>query len=305
MPVFSSFAADRDTGSCQSERVLWPSGNIALSLGLLVLALPVIVEMAREEWITDQGSQGPIMLFLGLWLMMREWPLRGFRPDDRISRQSATIIALALIVDLAVYVAARMAGQIWLSWMTVILAGVWALYHHSGSAGLSRLWFPILFLALLASPPGLVSGPLVGRLNTWLAHLAVLVFSNAGVEATSSGSIIYVGPYEMLMTDACAGMGSLLSLFAIGMLYLRLRHGNNWRYMAIVAPFLLMVAIFANLGRVMLLMLVTLTLGDRAAQGWFHPMAGLILFAIALITLICLDAVLVPWRRLLERRLRD
>lgn len=264
--------------------------DLAMAIGLAALAIPVLVDLARDEWITDQGSQGPIMLVLGLWLIARDW-----RPSAEV--QGVTTHALlALVPVLAIYVLTRITGQQWLAWMMVMACVTLACVVRGGWTDAGRRALAIAFLALLAPPPGFIAGPLVDWLNPAIAAAAVSLFRIAGVEAASSGTMIYVGPYEMQMTDACAGMGSLISLFAICVLYLSLRHGGVWRYMLAIAPLLAAVAVFANLLRVVLLMLVTLRLGDRAAQGWFHPMAGLILFAGALSALIALDAVLSPMR---------
>lgn len=268
------------------------AADIVLTVGAAILAVPVLVQAAQEEWITDQGSQGPIMLMLGLWLLFREWP-----GACSAHRNPGVAWWATMLATLAAYVFARVTGQLWLSWVGVIAAVSLALAARIGPGGVRRLWAPIAFLVLLIPPPGLFSGPLIAALNPKVVEIAVGLFRNAGVEAANAGTMIYLGPYEMHMADACAGMGSLLSLFALGMLYLYLRHGGVWRYFLAIAPLVVVIALAANLARILLLMLVTLTLGDGVAQGWFHPVAGLILFALALAMLIAIDALLAPLRR--------
>lgn len=271
------------------------AADIAILMGLLILALPVLIDLAREEWITEQGSQGPIMFALGLWLLAREWP------GGAAVRAEGWRAPAGLALILPAYVFSRVTGQLWLSWMCVMAAGALAIAARSGFARVRDLWFPLLFLILLVPPPGLLAGPLTDWLNLTLASLAVAVFRIFGTDAASGGAMIYLGPYEMQLIDACAGMGSLLSLFAMGMLYIRLRHRSNWRYALAMAPFIVIAAIVANFARIVLLLLVTLVFGDGAAQGWFHPMAGLILFTLALLAVIGLDAILAPLRVRLDR----
>lgn len=268
----------------------------ALAIGLAIMAIPVLAELARNEWITDQGSQGPIMLVLGLWLAAREWPRRSVP-----ARNAGLSFWRWLVPVLLSYVGARVTGQLWLAWVSVIACAALALRLQGGMDAVRKAGFALLFLALLVPPPGLLTGPVIDRLNPWLAEIAIGWFRAAGVEAASSGTMLYLGPYEMQITDACAGMGSLLSLVAIGLLYLHLRYPGQLGYALALVPLLIVIAIVANLLRIALLMLVTLMWGDGAAQGWFHPMAGLILFALALGGLILLDALLAPVRARLDR----
>ena len=268
-----------------------------MGIGVSIMAAPVIVDLARNEWITDQGSQGPIMLVLGLWLAAREWP----RARDA-AEGGRPVFLPGLAVALAAYLGARVTGQLWLAWISVVAAAAIAVHLRGGMGAVRKLAFALLFLALLVPPPGLLTGPLIDRLNPLLAQTAIGWFRAMGVEAASSGTMLYLGPYEMQITDACAGMGSLLSLVAIGLLYLHLRYPERPGYALALIPLLIVAAVTANLCRIALLMLVTLTLGDGAAQGWFHPMAGLILFALALGLLIAGDALLSPIRRWIGAR---
>jgi exosortase/archaeosortase family protein len=58
---------------------------------------------------------------------------------------------------------------------------------------------------------------------------------------------------------------------------------------------------FSNFVRVIVLILVTYYLGEAAAQGFLHDMAGLLLFAVALLTIFGIDKLATPiidsWRR--------
>ena len=58
------------------------------------------------------------------------------------------------------------------------------------------------------------------------------------------------------------------------------------------------VAMFANLVRILILILVTYHFGEAAAQGFLHNFAGLVMFSTALLTIFALDSVIEPiWNR--------
>ncbi len=52
------------------------------------------------------------------------------------------------------------------------------------------------------------------------------------------------------------------------------------------------IAFCANIGRVMILVLVTYYYGDAAGQGFVHGFAGMVLFMIALMLMLALDKLL-------------
>ena len=96
---------------------------------------------------------------------------------------------------------------------------------------------------------------------------------------------------------ACAGMNSIISLTALGLFYTYIRHSANWRYMALLVLFILPVAVFANLVRVLLLLLITYHFGEAAGQGFVHELAGLTMFLTALIGIFAVDKLASPLRR--------
>ncbi|MGC6401666.1 exosortase [Sphingomonas sp. FW199] len=255
--------------------------------GIALMALPLLIEQATGAWRTDQGGHGPFLLLLGLWLLGRHMP--GPRQPPRTVWPAGAALAVTLIV----YLLARLAAIEWVAWVAMIAAAALVTWLLGGTVLLRRIAFPLLFLALLLPPPGLVSAPMILALSLALADLAARIFWLAGVDAASSQSMIYLGPYELHVADACAGMGSLVGLSAIGMLYLHLRHGGDWRQCWIMVPVIVPIAVVANLLRILTLMVVTLWLGDCVAQSWVHPAAGLILFGFAIAMLVALDRLIV------------
>jgi exosortase/archaeosortase family protein len=51
---------------------------------------------------------------------------------------------------------------------------------------------------------------------------------------------------------------------------------------------------FSNFVRVIVLVLVTYYLGEAAAQGFVHDFAGLLMFAVALLTIFAIDQAATP-----------
>lgn len=103
-----------------------------------------------------------------------------------------------------------------------------------------------------------------------------------------------IGPYQLLVADACSGLHSMFSLTAMGLLYLYLylMEHKSWLRNGILIASILPIAYAANLVRVTVLVLVTYHFGDEAGQGFIHDSAGIVLFVVALLFLFALDSLL-------------
>jgi exosortase/archaeosortase family protein len=104
--------------------------------------------------------------------------------------------------------------------------------------------------------------------------------------------MLNVGQYRLMVADACAGLHTLLSLEAMGLLYLHLvKHDLLFRNITLTA-LIIPISFIANVIRVIVLVLVTYYYGDSAGQGFVHGFAGILLFVVALSLIILIDALL-------------
>ena len=78
----------------------------------------------------------------------------------------------------------------------------------------------------------------------------------------------------------------------MGLLYLYLMQRTSVARNLIIMAAILPIAFFANVVRVMVLILVTYHLGDEAGQGFLHGFAGIMLFVVGLLFLFLLDGLL-------------
>jgi exosortase len=113
-----------------------------------------------------------------------------------------------------------------------------------------------------------------------------------GYPIARSGVILQIGQYQLLVANACAGLHTLISLEALGLLYLNIvRHDSLIRNI-ILAILIVPISFSSNVIRVMILTLVTFHFGDEAGQGFVHGFAGIVLFTVALTLIMTVDSVL-------------
>jgi exosortase len=263
-----------------------------LIVAAVAFMTPAVAAMIRENWSTEQGAQGPLVLASGLWLLAHK--SRGLTAMPGRTGIAAAAMTLALLG----VTFGRVTGTLWVDWAASYAALVVVLYALVGGAAIRRLWFPLTYLLFLVPIPYAIVGPLTHSRKLWLSGTAVDLLAWAGYDVAYGGTTLYIDQYELLIADACAGMNSLFSLIAIGSFYIYIRHRHHVRPAAILAAMLVPLAVFTNLMRVILLMLVTRHGGDALAQGPFHETIGMVMFAIMLASLVLVDAVTV---RLLSR----
>jgi exosortase len=201
----------------------------------------------------------------------------------------AILAAMVLAGVLAVYCA--IIGKVWLQAGAIYALAVLVYALFAGPANLRRAWFPLVYLGFLVPPPPAVIAPLTRALKLQIASSAADFLAQLGYNATSLGASLYIDSYELVVAAACAGLNSLTSLLAIGLLYAFLRHRAHPLAMLVLALCALPVAVLANFLRVLILLLVTHYGGNALAQGMLHDAAGLTTFTLALGAMVLIDMV--------------
>jgi exosortase len=268
-------------------------GYAVLAIGLAAIVVPTMVDIARVSCDSEQGAHGPIVLAIAVWLLIRSWPdlKREARPG------SALIGGVALAVMLLGYVAAHIVGSVMLQSAATYGALVSSLFLLVGWRAMRAAWFPILYFLFVLPPPGSLVALATQPLRLEIASLAVAILSWFGLPVAREGLLIYVGQYALEVKAACGGLNSIISLSAVGLFYAYALHRANLRYCILLAIVSVACAILANLCRVILLMLITYYLGNKAAQGFLHGAAGMFMFVAALALVIGFDHVAGPIRR--------
>jgi exosortase len=273
--------------------------NWLFVLGLIAIVVPTMISVARFSWGTDAGAHSPIVLATGLWLVAQRWYLM------RDVRKPAPLWAVVpLFVGLLLFYYLSSVTQIieinGYMMYGLLLIG---LISFVGWKAVLAISFPLFYLLFALPPPESLVSLLTQPLKIWISEAAVSALYVFGYPIAGSGVMIQVGQYQLLVAAACSGLNSLITLSAISMFYIYMRHRMDWGYTALMMCAVVPVAIFANLVRVLILILLTYHAGEASAQGFFHDFAGLTLFVTALLTIMALDYFAQPlWQKFQKRK---
>ncbi len=258
-----------------------------VGLGLLALYVPTVVDLALNIWSTEEQSQGPIVLAICLWLTWRAWD----RIDDASAGSPRPVLGwLLLVLALLLYAFGRSQRILSAQTLSVVFLLPGLVLLLRGSKQLRAAAFPLFFMIFLIPLPATMVDAVTQPLKLAVSSVATTVLFGAGYPIARSGVILQIGQYQLLVADACAGLHTLFSLEAMGLLYLNVvRHTSLMRNIAL-AILIVPISFAANVIRVMVLALITYHFGDEAGQGFLHGFAGLVLFMTALMFIIATDS---------------
>lgn len=271
--------------SVRPARQFLTPANLALAVGAVALIGPTMFQVASDSWSTEQGGHGPLVLVTGLWALWREQ-----RPGGVEKKPGNPILSVLLLgITLSIFTVARITGVLEIEAFAMYGAVLSAAYLIFGSAVLRAVWFPLVYLAFTLPPPdtvvAMVTQPIKIAISSWVVSFLAAV----GYPVASSGVTIQIGQYQLLVAAACAGLNSIVTLTALCLFYVYLRHRSNVIAFIVIALAAIPVAIISNFVRVLVLVLVTYHFGDAMAQGFVHDFAGLLMFAVALVTIFGVD----------------
>jgi exosortase B len=268
-------------------------------MGFGILYIPSLADLFAGVWSTDAQMHGPIVLGIALWLLYRNWSAMQHAAKSKTpSRWGWPVVVLGLLQ----YALGR--SQDILSFevfsVVVVLAGTLLLVY--GKEALKVQWFAIFFMLFMVPLPAAVVDAVTMPLKMAVSYGAEQLLFLAGYPIGRSGIILQIGQYKLLVADACAGLHTLLTLEALGLLYLNLVRRDSIFRNTTLALLIVPISFTANVIRVVVLSLITYHFGDAAGQGFLHGFAGMVLFLSALLLIIAADTTLqklesVVWSR--------
>jgi exosortase len=188
--------------------------------------------------------------------------------------------------------AGRLLGVFRLELVSMMLLPAALLLYFRGFASLRLVWFAFFFLVFAIPLPFSLVLAVTGPMKAAVSALAAQLLSLAGYPIGLSGVVITIGQYQLLVNEACAGLQTMFTLEAMGLLYASLMNHSSTLRNTLLALLVVPIALCANVVRVMVLALVTYHLGDAAGQGFLHGFAGMVLFVVALALVMATDALL-------------
>jgi len=273
---------------------------LPLLIGLMALYLPSLYDLFTGIWSSDEQMHGPIVLGISLWLLHRNWAnMEAAAKGKPVSSWGWLFFVIALFLytlgrsqDILIF---EIGSSIWLLVALILL--------ERGPTALKVQWFALFFMVFMVPLPGAIVDTVTMPMKMAVSYAAEHILYWAGYPIARTGVILQIGQYMLLVADACAGLHTLLTLEALGLLYLNIVQRDSPLRNVGLALLIVPISFSANVIRVMTLSLITYHFGDAAGQGFLHGFAGMVLFLTALLLIIGFDSLLHSFdTKILRRR---
>lgn len=271
---------------------------ISAALGLLWFQL---WRFLSNEWAaSEQYSYGWFVPFFAIYLFWARWDERHTISGVALVSESAgaattsfrergitgSAAVLAFTVLLATLLPIRffeIAAPDWrpIGWIHATVVTVFtllALRQCFGSAAARHFAFPVLFVFVAVPWLPAIETPLIQGLMRSVAATAAELATWFGVPTQVSGNVIQVSTGLVGINEACSGVRSLQTSIMIGLLFGELKRLDLPRRALLVGAAVI-IALIANVGRALLLVVIAAARGIEASERW-HDFAGYLITAI-------------------------
>ena len=268
--------------------------SLLFFLAFLALYLPSYVYAYQISW--QQEGQGHAMIVLAIvyYLMASKLStLHYIKP--RLAWAEKILGGGFLGLGLLAYIVGHSQHIVFIdlgSQVPVLLGALWLLFGFRQSRS---FLFPAFFILFMLPIPQVLLSALTLPMKIAVSTAAEwITYYTSQIPVAREGVLLFVGQYRLFVADACAGMHTLISLEALGLLYLNLVHSKSLIRNSLLAMLIVPISFSANVIRVVVLIFITYYLGDEVAQSYLHEFAGFVLFAIALVLILICDS-LIQW----------
>ncbi len=262
-----------------------------ISLGLMLAALlylyfPILQNLAHDWDTNDNYSHGYFIPVLSLYLIY------SIKDDLRKLPVKTNIIGLFLLfLGLAQLIIAKAGSEFFLQRTSLIpvLGGI--VLFCLGFSFFKKLLLPIVYLIFMVPLPAIIWNKIAFPMQLFGSFLTEKVVTLMGIPLFREGNVLHLASTTLEVVDACSGLRSLTTLFALSAVFAILSSHKTWQKWVLffaAAP----IAIFANITRLSATALLASKYGSDVAQGFLHDFSGLVVFAVGILLLVTVSNLL-------------
>jgi exosortase B len=273
-------------------------GPLLVAAAFLGAYFPTLKSLTDGPWQTEQEGHGPLIIAAALWLV---WQSRERLTSTPLS--PAPVMGwVVLLCGLALMFLARTQGVLTVEVFSAIPVIVGCVLLLAGWTALRVLAFPIFFLFFAVPMPDWLIDAATVPLKVFISDVVTQLLYTLGYPIAQNGVMIMMGPYQLMVKDACSGMNSIFALSAIGLFYVYVfRSDAKIRGLLLLAA-IVPITIVANFIRVVSLVLLAYYGGIDAVEGTLHDLTGIGLFVVAVALMFLFDGLLGLVARLFRSR---
>lgn len=263
--------------------------GLPVAIGFVAMFLQVYAKLFSYASLRPGDNYSWLVALIALYLFFQNRVLfLQPRPEKRSHLE--TFLSVSIYgIGLLLYVIGTSQAILSLSLSSQVLILLGLIIYFKGYGLAKKCWFALFFLIFIIPFPAYILDPITLPMKIMVSMATEWLLHHTGYLVARDGVILQVDRYQLFVADACAGMKTLLSLEAMGLLYLHVVQHDSWRRNLLLGILIVPISLFANILRVTILALITYHLGEAAGRGFMHFYAGILLFLIALSLIMMID----------------
>lgn len=281
----------QDSGSVRStsasEPPIYRWLPYAIISALLVVIYYRIAGKLIYDWYTipDYSHGFLVPLFAGYLIWDKRNTLSATPVRPTWSGVSLIVFAIILLI-LGVY-----GVELFTTRMSFIFLMGGLIWTFFGAKMLRELRFPLLVLILAIPIPAIIFNHITFPLQLLASRIASDILPMLGVPVLQEGNVIQLPVMQLEVAEACSGIRSLMSLFALAIFYGYFLERTTSRR-TILALASIPIAVAANVVRIVGTGLCVQYWDPDKALGFFHEFSGWVMFVISLCCLYLVHRVM-------------
>lgn len=259
---------------------------LCASAALLSLYFPIIRGLAADWSSNDNYSHGffiPLISAYMVYTMKGELQKLPARPNNWG--------ILLLFAGLGQLYVASVGSEFFLQRTSLILVLLGAILYFWGTPVTRKVIVPVLYLLFMVPLPAIIWNKIAFPMQLFSSTITEHVVRLIGIPIFREGNVLNLAQTTLEVVDACSGLRSLTTMFALAAAFAWFSDYANWKKCLLffsAAP----VAIFANMIRLTATAGLASVYGEKVAQGFLHEFSGLFTFVFGLLLLIVINKIL-------------
>ncbi len=275
-------ASERMTRAAQQR---WVAAGLVL-LGLTIIYWSVIADLI-SAWSTDDNySHGFFIVPLAVFFA---WERR--RAIAAAPERPSLVGLLVVAASLLLLIGGILGAELFLARVSIIGAIAGAILFLFGWPMLRVLSFPLAFMLLMVPLPAIIFNKIAFPLQLLASNVGESTISAMDIPILREGNVLILANAKLEVAEACSGIRSLVSLFALGIVFGYFVDRRPW-VRTVIALSAVPVAILANGLRVASAGIAAHNYGSAGVEGLFHDFSGWVVFVVAFLMMIAIQRIL-------------
>ncbi len=255
---------------------LEPLPYLLLALVVTAIYYQVIGKLVADWYTNPDFSHGFLVAPFAAYVV---WDKRKVLRDTPIQQTWSglwLVVAAIFVLFMGVY-----GAELFLSRLSLVMLLGGIVWTLCGRAMLREMRFAILVLLLAIPIPAVIFNQITFPLQLLASRMASAILPLFGVPVLRDGNIIQLPSMQLEVAEACSGIRSLMSLFAVAVFYGYFLERNTWRRV-VLALASIPIAVFANAARIVGTGFCVQYWNPDKAVGFFHEFSGWLMFIVSL-----------------------